>query len=415
MASTLVLVLPPALADVPEAPVPSPDVVTATTNAMLQPGDVSGALGNASVLDVGYRIPAGGQDPFPICYEPGDFRIIPSLTSAIGFFSSSGQVTQEVYTYPSAAAAQAAWSVLDRQISRKCTFVDVDGKDRIRSRQGELASGAGRWVRMDVTNRDSSSFYSAVGLVDNGIMITRFEGKPGLTQTTADQRSAVDDLFTNLANRYVDRATLNQVQPTAVTRAQQGLLQPDDLPSSLPILQPAEGAWADQESKVPGQPPFNSCNPRKDLIPSGSGNFSQTLGSTGDVFAKTGMVYQQVFTFESTDLAQSAWNTLNRTIKDCNKTEGTLYAKGANYVTVAGTVDVSGSPGLFVRDTNTQNFGKGSRFVTKAYTVYTLSGDAIISVDYARSRMGMTRFSIDEASVRELTALAATKWAQTSS
>jgi len=406
---------PPAHARDSQASVPTPEVVTRTTNAMVQPGDVSAALGGAAAVDVGYRIPPGGQDPFPICYEPGDFRLIPALDEAIGYFSSTGQVTQEIYVYPSAQAAQDAWSALDRQISRKCTFVDVDGKDRIRSRQGELADGTGRWVRMDVTNRDMSSFYSAVGLADNGIVITRFQGKQGLTQTTADQRSALDALFAVLSQRYKERATLEQLQPAAVTAAQQALLQPGDIPAALPILQPVDGAWADQQAQVPGQSPFNGCNPRKELLPAGTGSFSQDLGSTGDVFAKTGMVYQQVFTYDSTDSAQSAWNTLNRTIKDCNRSEGKLYAKGSNYKTVTGSVDVSGSPGLYVRDTDTQNFGKGTQFVTKAYTVYTLSGDAIISVDYARSRNGMTRFSIDEAAVRDLTAFAAAKWTQPTS
>jgi hypothetical protein len=406
---------PQATADASQAPAPNPEVVTQTTNAMLQPSDVPAVLGRASGVDAGYGIPPGGQDPQPICYEPGEFAVIPVLDNATGYFSASDQVTQEIYVYPSAQSAQSAWSVLNRQITSKCTFVDVDGKNRIRSRQGELASGAGRWVRMDMTNPDASSFYSAVGLVDNGIVIARFQGKQGLTQTTSEQRAAIDALFAVLTKRYADRATLGQLQPAAVTSAQQALLQPGDMPAALPILQPANGAWADQRAQVPGQSPFNGCNPRKDLLPAGTGSFSQSLGSTGDVFAKTGMVFQQVFTYESADRAQAAWTTLNRTIKDCNKAEGTLYAKGANYKTVTGTADVSGSPGLFVRDTDTQNFGKGSRFVTKAYTVYTLDGNAIISVDYARSRMGMTRFSIDEAAVRDLTAFAASKWAQTTS
>lgn len=409
------LASPPALATDSQATVPAPEVVTQTTNAMVQPDDVPAVLGGASAVNVGYQIPPGGQDPFPLCYRLGDLRLIPALDDAVGYFSSTGQVTQEIYAYPSAQAAQNAWSALDRQITRKCTFVDVNGKDRIRSRQGELDDGIGRWVRMDVTNRDTSSFYSAVGLADNGIVITRFQGKQGLTQTTADQRSAIDALFAVLAQRYRDRATLAQFQPASVTAAQQAFLQPGDIPASLPILQPDDGAWGDQRSEVPGQSPFNRCNPRKELLPAGTGSFSQDLGSTGDVFVKTGMVNQQVFTYDSTDAAQAAWSTLNRTIRDCNRTEGRLYAKGGNYRTVTGSVDVSGSPGLYVRDTDTQNFGRGTRFVTKAYTVYTLSGDAIIGVDYARSQMGMTRFSIDEAAVRGLTAFAAEKWAQTTS
>lgn len=69
-------------------------------------------------------------------------------------------------------------------------------------------------------------------------------------------------------------------------------------------------------------------------------------------------------------------------------------------------------PGLYVREVDTENFGAGSRFVTKAYTVYVLKGDSIVSVQYARSKMGMTRFSVDETAVRDLTATAALKWSE---
>jgi hypothetical protein len=53
----------------------------------------------------------------------------------------------------------------------------------------------------------------------------------------------------------------------------------------------------------------------------------------------------------------------------CNRSEGTLCAKGGNYRTVTGTVEVDGMPGLYVREVDTENYGAGSRFVTKAYTV----------------------------------------------
>lgn len=409
---SLVLLAPPALAADPQAAPPSPEVASQTTNAMLQPGDVPAVLGSATGIDTGYDIPPGGQDPFPICYEPGEFSVLPSLTDAIGYTSRADQVTEEIYVYPSAESAQAAWNVLDRQISRKCTFVDVKGKNRVRSRQGALADGSGRWVRMDLTYPDSPAFYSAVGLVDNGIVILRFQGKKGLTQTTADQRAATDALFAELARRYANRANLGQVQPAAVTSAQQALLQPADIPAALPIQQPANGAWANQRAKLPGEWPFNPCAPNKDLLPTGSGYSSQSLGSSGDVFVKTGLVYQQVLSYESAESAQAAWNRLNRTIKDCNETVGKLYAKGGNRKTVTGSVDVNGMPGLSIRTTGTENYGRGNSFVTQSYTVFTISGDTILSVNYARSMMGMKRFTINEAAVRDLTATAAGKWSQ---
>lgn len=401
-----------ALAAESTAPVPTPEVASQTTNAMLQPTDISGALGAASGLQTGYVIPPGGQDPFPLCYKLGRTRVLPSLDGAIGYSSTAGQVTEEIYVYPSATAAQSAWAALDRQIARTCTFVQVDGKDRVRGRQGQLPDGSGRWVQMDLSLRDSPAFYSTVGLVDDGIVITRFQGKKGLRQTTATQRAATDALFGVLTERYADRTTLGQVQPAAVSAAQQALLQPSDIPSSLPIQQPAAGAWTSQSAQVPGQAPFNRCDSRKDLLPDGSGTFTQSLGSSGDVFIKTGLVYEQAMSYDSADSARAAWTTLNRTIKDCNRSEGTLYAKGGNYRTVTGTVDVDGMPGLYVREVDTENFGAGSRFVTKAYTVYVLKGDSIVSVQYARSKMGMTRFAVDEAAVRDLTALAAQKWSE---
>jgi hypothetical protein len=407
---SMALAVSPALAIDAQAPAPTPAVATQTTNSMLQQGDVPAVLGSASGINTGYTIPPGGQDPFPLCFDPGNYEVLPSIKGAIGYFSRADQVTQEIYVYPNPATAQAAWSVLDRQISRQCTFVDVNGKDRVRSRQGKLPDGSGRWVRMDLNFQESPAFYSAVGVVDNGIVITRFQGSKGLKQTTVDQRAAVDALFSVLAKRYAERSTLGPLQPVATTQAQMRLLQPGDIPASLPILQPANGAWADQSAQYPGNWPFNSCNPDKAFLPSGVGYFSQNLGSTGDVFAKTGMVNQQVVSYNDASTALAAWNVVNRTIKECNKVEGTLYAKGANFKTVTGVVDVSGMPGLFIRDIDTQNFGRGNRFVTKAYTVFTLSGDAIISVDYASSRMGMTRFTINESAVRDLTATAVQKW-----
>ena len=409
---SLVLLAPPAMAEDSNAAPPTPEAASQTTNAMLQPGDVPAVLGSASGVDIGYDIPPGGQDPFPICYESGEFEVLPSRTDAIGYSSRADQVTEEIYVYPSAESAQAAWNVLDRQISRKCTFVDVDGKNRVRSRQGQLADGAGRWVRMDLTYPDSPAFYSAVGLVDNGIVITRFQGNKGLTQTTADQRAATDALFAELATRYANRATLGQVQPAAMTSAQQALLQPADIPAALPIQQPANGAWASQRAKLPGEWPFNRCAPRKALLPSGTGYYSQSLGSSGDVFIRTGLVYQQVLSYDSAESAQAAWNRLNKTIKDCDETVGKLYATGGNRKTVTGSVDVNGMPGLFIRATDTENYGRGNSFVTKDYTVFTLSGDTIMSVLYGRSMMGMKRFTIDEAAVRQLTATAAGKWSQ---
>lgn len=279
---------------------PTPEVASQTNNAMLQPTDISGALGTASGLKTRNVIPPGGQDPFTLCYKLGRTRVLPSLDGTIGYSSTAGQVTEGIYVYPSATAAQSAWAALDRQIARTCTFVQVDGKDRVRGRQGQLPDGSGRWVQMDLNLRDSPAFYSTDGLVDDGIIITRFQGKKGLQQ-------------------------------------------------------PAAGAWTSQSAQVPGQAPCNRCDSRKDLLPDRTGTFTQSLGSSGDVFIKTGLVYEQAMSYDSADSARAAWTTLNRAIKDCNRSVGTLYAKGGNYRTGTGTVDVDGMSGLYVREVDTEN------------------------------------------------------------
>lgn len=390
---------------------PSTEVLTQTTNAMLQPADVPAALGGGQDLSTGYNIPPGGQDPMPLCYGKGNMRLIPSLTNAIGYSNKSGQVTEEVYVYPSIAAAQDAWNQLDSAIASKCSFTASSGSTKITSSQGSWSNAdqAGRWVNVNNTQKDNPSMYSVVGPVDNAIVITRFQGKNGLKATTADQRSAVDALAGVLIPRYADRESLASVQPALVTNAQNAMLRPGDAPAELPLLQPSAGAWSNFDAQLPSDKPFNTCDPNTPLVPSGTGEFNVGFGGGGDVFMQTGMLYQRAFTYASAEAAEAAWTVLAKNVKRCTNSYGTLFSDGGNYRTTNGSTTIAGAPALWVRSIDSQKWDKDG-FVNKSYMVYTMNGDVIVGVQYGKSKYGMKNFPIDEAAVRSLAATAAAQW-----
>lgn len=398
-------------ADPAYADPPSPAVLTQTTNAMLQPGDVPAALGGGGALNSGYVIPPGGQDPTPLCYGDWPRRVLPSLTNAIGYSNSSGQVTEEAYVYPSAEAAQAAWATLDAQIVAKCAFKESSDGTTITSTQGRWASGnqMGRWVNMNNTQKDNPSMYSVVGPVDNAIVITRFQGKKGLKATTAAQRGAVSDLFGVLSARYADRDGLEQLQPELVSKAQQAMLMPSDVPASLPLLAPGDGGWSNVTAQVPSSKPFNFCNTDKPLLPNGTGAFEVNFGGGGDVFITTGMVYERAFTFDSAEQAQAAWDVLTKNVQGCNDSFGKLYAKGGNRRTTNGTTSIGDLPGLWVRNVDSESWS-GNNFVSRTYQVYTMQGDVIVGVQYGVSKKGLKPVPLDEAAVEGLAATAIAKW-----
>jgi hypothetical protein len=411
----LALTLPHAAiaAEPPLAAPPAIGDVALTTNAMLQSGEVPPVLGGGDGSNVGYIIPPGGQDPFPLCAIPGGNSVLPSLTSAVGFSSTSGLVTQNLYVYPSAEQAQANWQTLRTQIDRRCSRVDTFDNFQWRSTRGTLDNGAqeGRWIRVDSTQTENPAYFSVVGPSDNAIVITRFRGKDGLRTTTPAQRLAVHAIFDTLEQRYANRDQIPMAQPALINQGATGLLRPDDLPTALPIQAAAQGGWSDWSAQVPAQDPFNRCNPRKKLLPVDTGSFSASFGGA-DVFVQTGSVYQQVFTYNSAQAAQASWDRLTTTIKDCNESSGTLYAEGGNRRAVTSSLTLEDMPGLRIRSIDSENYGPGSRFVTNTYGVYLLTDDAIVFVQYARSERGMKPFTLDEAAINSLAVFATQKWKQ---
>ena len=398
-------------ADPAYADPPSPAVLTQTTNAMLQPSDVPAALGGGGALNSGYVIPPGGQDPMPLCYGNGNVRVLPPLADAIGYSNKSGLVTEEAYVYPSTEAAQAAWAKLDAQIVAKCAFKESSDGTTITSTQGRWAAGeqVGRWVNVNNTQKDNPSMYSVVGPVDNAIVITRFQGKNGLKATTAAQRGAVSDLFGVLTERYAGRDGLEKLQPELVSHAQQAMLMPSDVPASLPLLAPGDGGWSNVSAQVPSSKPFNFCNTNKPLLPHGTGAFEVNFGGGGDVFIKTGMVYERAFTFESAAQAQAAWDVLAKNVQGCNDSFGKLNTNGGNRRSTNGTTSIGDIPGLCLRNVVSVSWCN-YKFVTRTYQVYTMQGDVIVGVQYGVSRNGLKPVALDEAAVEGLAATAIAKW-----
>lgn len=390
---------------------PAVDDLSSVTTALLYPGDVPAALGGGGSISVGYDIPPGGQDPMPMCFGNKADRSVPPLEGAIGYYSTSGQVSENVYVYESAEAAQSAWASFDRNVAKACAFVDVDGKERERARTGTLNSGSqvGRWVRMETNVADSGGMFSVAGPADNAIVITRYMAGDGSKDTTADQRAAVHRMFDVLADRYANRNQLNMVQPPEVSRAEQQLLEPADIPASLPILAPANGAWASIDIDVPGATPYYYCAPLKNNLPMGTGTYSASYGGQGDVFTKTGMVYEWVMTYENADQAQAAWQVLSKNVNGCGESVGKLFAPGSNRRTTTGSMDLEGMPALWTRIFDTEGYGKDS-FSNKSYTAFVLSGSNIVSVGYNKSLMGLKNVPIDQAAVNQLAVSAADKW-----
>ena len=393
-------------------PPPSQATLQQTTNAMLQPADVPAALGGSDGLDIGYRIPPGGQDPFPLCFNPEDGEVLPQTDGAIGYFSQSGQVTEEIYVYASSAEAQSAWAQLDTATSRGCKYVDVDGDERVSARTGVLDSGqqAGRWVRTD-SNRDSlPAFFSVVGPVDNALVITRFQGKTGLESTTARQREATHDLFDELVQRYADRASLSPLQPAALTAAEQRMIVPADLPEALTTKSAIDGGWSDFRAQIPAEQPFNSCDPSVDLMPVGTGLFQGDFGASGDAVIAEGNLGQQVFTYASPAAAQSAWSELRRNLQACERSEGTLFKRNGGFRGEVGQVDIGGRTGLWTRLIDSEMGGRDFTFTTKAYSVYLMDATTIVRVNYAKSIQKAAQFPLDQQAVNSVATTLLERW-----
>ena len=388
----------------PQAAPPSPETLRQTTTAMLQPGDVPAQLGGAGAQNIGYYIPPGGQDPYPICQGDTRRAVLPDLTMATGYFSTVGPVTQSVYVYSSPTAAQSSWEKLQRAIARGCDSTRRVDSNLIRVSNGSATAKSGAWTVTSTTGKDPSGEYTQVAHVDDAVIALRFNDYT--SPTTAAGRQAAAALMQTLVARYADRAVPTGVQNTSLSTAEAAMLTPADLPAALPIQSPANGAWSSFTANLPGQAPFNQCNARKDLMPAGTGSFSATFGDDGGPVLTDGFAWQQVFTYADSASADAAWASLTKSLQDCNQRYGKLYSptkparvgkSGASAITVDGT------PGLFYRYFETQGSeDKDFRWSTRTYQVFLKDGNVISSLTYGISFDGIRRVSVDEPAVNQL-------------
>ena len=389
----------------PMADPPTPAELRATTTALLQPGDLSEVLGGAGDQNIGYYIPTGGQDPYPICLPPEGDDALPDLTMTTGYFSTIGNVSEQAVVYPSAEAAQSAWNVLTKKIQRACSYSGkVDGKKTVVT-NGALAGGA-VWTRRDSKSEGYSSEYTVAALADNAIVSVRVTN-PGKASTTAAQRSDTNALLPVLTERYAGRSTGAGVQSTLLSIAESAMVTPEDMPAALPIDAPADGAWSLFTADLPGTVPFNPCYPGdSEILPAGTGNFSASYGGTGDIQATGGSVYQQVFTYTDEAAANTAWKQLSTRIKECTARAGKLYSKtDSAWKSTEGTsaVSVDGTPGIYVRYITTQGSGtKDSRFTSRTYQLILKDGNAISWLSYSAGVPGIKKLNINEPAVNQL-------------
>ncbi|MDC3376565.1 hypothetical protein OAV85_01000 [Candidatus Nanopelagicales bacterium] len=389
----------------PKAEPPNPAELRETTTALLQPGDVTDALGSATSQNIGYYIPTGGQDPYPVCITPPGKEALPDLTMTTGYFSNIGNVNQQAVVYSSAEAAQSAWSALTRKIQRACSYSGkVDGKKTVVT-NGALDNGA-VWTRRDSKSDNYGSEYTIAALADEAIISLRVTN-PGKASTTAAQRDAVDALLPVLSDRYTSRSTGGGVQSTLLSIAEAAMVTPEDMPATLPIDQPADGAWSDFTSTLPGTVPFNPCYPgNSDILPAGTGNFSASYGGTGDIQASGASVWQQVFTYADDSAADAAWKQLSKGIQECTARAGKLYSKtDSAWKSTEGTsaVSVDGTPGIYVRYITTQGGDtKDSRFTSRTYQLILKDGNAISWLSYSAGVPGIRKLNINEPAVNQL-------------
>lgn len=395
----------PAVASItPQAPAPSSDVLRQTTTAMLQPGDVPARLGGPGAQNVGYYIPPGGQDPYPICQGDTRREVLPDLAMAVGYFSSVGQVTQSIYAYPTPTAAQESWRKLQREVARGCEYTRNVDSSLIRVTNGRASAISGLWTLTSTTGSNASGEYTQVAVVDDSLVAVRFNSDAA--PTTAAQRQAVGTLMQSLVSRYSERAEPAGTQSTSLSIAEVAMLNPADMPSALPIRSPEDGAWSSFSANLPGQAAFNQCNAQKDLMPAGSGSYSATFGDDGGPVLTDGFAWQQVFTFDDAAAADAAWSTLSTRLRDCNERYGKLYnlTKPARQGKVGiSAITVDGTPGLYYRYFETQGSDdKEFRWSTRTYQLFLKDGNVISSLTYGLSLDGIKPVTLDEPAVNQL-------------
>ena len=381
--------------------------VVAATNAMLQPGDVGGALAAPADMNgysTGFLNSPDSEDLPSVCFPGPDFNPVnvPSA-EAVAFFAQSGLVWQFVYQYGSDADAQQAWQTLSADIENRCVGESMgeDGVITFESIPAEQSAGVDRtgWGVL------SDGAYSTVYVIGDSIQHVSF--RTGMDEQTyeslpmpSEAPGAARELSVELAQRWINRASEPITQNQVVTRAVVSMLQPGDVPSSLPVAVPSNWEVSDFIFQQP------------ELM--GNQAFSASVGSPGGNAIETGEggLSQDVLVYVTSAAAEEGWEELSQEVASYSEGQGQTGVGGEG--SAQGTSGVSelsfaGVPGLWVRDVRTYEEGEQT-YSQESYTIFLFMGDAIQSVSYAIGRAGSQSEALDEAAVNQLAEVLANRW-----
>jgi hypothetical protein len=409
------------------APPPPASALAEATNAMLQQGDVPTALASAKPDEIalypfrtGYVNSLAGGDPIAVCSAPGTFKqVFPTTEGTIVFQAraAGANLVQYVYSYPSDAAATAAWAKLSQQITSLCKgSVKSDGSTQ--SASSSPIPGLGGVNGLGVTSSTDDQ-YSTVHLLGSTIQMVSIVGSDKSTNKIG-RVAAINSLATTLAGRWVARSNLPFTQDPFITRASRSLLQPADLTSATPVRQPAQGGVYDFDAVVSaGSGPVPcAVNSSEDVKSTGSsGSAGSTMGVNWDdpQFSMPGVLDQSVIRYDSSAAAQRAWSELRRSLVKCvNNAQGPIPANKDFERTVTGVLaaGVGGEAGLWSREVSRAIGGVASApFSKTTYSTYLLFDNTIQIVSYSRTVKGMKEVPLDQAAVNALAATLAKRWA----
>jgi len=394
----------------PTATPPTPLELRQATTAMLQPGMVPALLGGPGPQQIGYNIPTGGQDPYPVCAPPNSDPVIPSLDMTTGFFSNINQdadenLSQQAIVYPSVDGAQAAWALLAEQIQEQCSFTGKGKNAGVVIANGGAPGADVLWTSYKRGPRNPWSEYTVIGLAGDSLVSLRFTDLVSAT-ITDEQRSAVETLWAQLSERFADRTTPTGVQSTTLSIAEAAMVNPADIGPDIPIGTPDQGSWSYFTGSLPGIAPLDPCQASLDFFPGGNGSFGASFGGDGGILVENGLIYQRAFTYDDAAAANAAWQQITEELPNCNRRDGKLFSPtktAERQVARESAVTVDGTPGWFVRDLTTNGSkDKDARFTARTYHLFLKSGNVISWLTYAKTQSGLRPFFIDEPPINAL-------------
>lgn len=424
----ILMVMPPAAAaTVPLPPPPPVAQQVQTTNAMLQPADLTGPLASTNpAFATGLTIPQANEDPRWLCrYGENDYVFLPG-ERAVGYSSSTGRVTQNVFEYRTEAQARAAVRTAKAGLSRHCSGTWRLASWRTRLIAGTIASpggGAdGLWVRSEAlagTKSGNGSSYVYLIPLGNRVSVTWLD-IPG-RRTTLTERDALEDLSLSLADRLVDQANLAVTQDANLTKGQTVMLQPADVPATLPYQRPAKGGWSGFSANSPGAGQIAGEGTE---LPGGVMDLQSSVGANEG--AIPGSLWQSVWMYADEETARRHWDKVRTEVPKGSVTPNAPLSRKADTYRLSSGVSAAafdGNPGVWFRTFSATPGDVGTCFddngrevrcpstSAKSYTLYLLVGSTIQSVTYVGTVNRLAEVPLDQAAVDELAVRLAQRWA----